>query len=129
MTFQIVELDSDTKALQICSPNGAEVRMGGMADGYVFMQHDGSTFITHAIDNPDLYRDKEFYGKHASGAGLSTTLAYIFTKNITPEAFFHELSVHTDHALIRVWIRHPYRNFFIHPGSPTGATKQVQLTP
>ena len=56
MTSQIVELDSDTKALQICGPNGAEVRMGAMADGYVFMQHDGTTFITHAIDNPDLYR-------------------------------------------------------------------------
>ena len=108
MTSQIVELDSDTKALQICGPNGAEVRMGAMADGYVFMQYDGRTFITHARMNPDLYRNKEFDGKHASGAGLSTTLAYIIAKKITPEAFFDELSVHTDHALIRVWIRHPY---------------------
>ena len=108
MTSQIVELDSDTKAVQISGPNGAEVRMGGMADGYVFMQYDGRTFITHARENPDLYKNKEFYGKHASGAGLSTTLAYIIAKNITTEAFIDELSVHTDHALVRVWIRHPY---------------------
>ena len=108
MTSQIVELDSDTKALQICGPNGTEVRMGGMADGYVFMQYDGRTFITHARENPDLYRNKELYGKRESGAGLSTTLGYIIAKNITTEAFIDELSVHTDHALIRVWIRHPY---------------------
>ena len=82
--------------------------MGGMADGYVFMQYDGRTFITHARMNPDLYRNKEFDGKHASGAGLSTTLAYIIAKDITPEAFIDQLSVHTDHVLMRVWIRHPY---------------------
>ena len=82
MTSQIVELDSDTKALQICGPNGAEVRMGAMADGYVFMQYDGRTFITHARMNPDLYRNKEFDGKHASGAGLSGASAYTVQENV-----------------------------------------------
>ena len=54
MTSQIVELDSVTKALQICGPNGAEVRMGAMADGYVFMQYDGWSNRIFPSNSPDI---------------------------------------------------------------------------
>ena len=113
--IEIVELDANTKALQIASSSsssGVQVQLGSIANCNLFLRYNGRMYVGCSCWTPDLYEGGVLVSKRGAGALLHQTLEFICAGNNHTDrelfAFFDEFVADESQVALRVWIRTPY---------------------